>query len=47
MITISITIPSLPAQWILALTFVLSPLMLMSFFRLAGSAASVIRQLNK
>jgi len=47
MITISIVIPSLPAQWILALTFVLSPLMLMSLFRLAGSAAAVIRQVTK
>jgi hypothetical protein len=47
MITISITIPSIPAEWIVALTFMVAPLLLLSAVRFASGTASVIRQLTK
>jgi hypothetical protein len=47
MITITFTIPSIPAEWIVALTLVLGPLLLLAAFRFAFSAGSLVRRLTK
>ena len=47
MITISITIPSIPTHVIVALTLVLAPLLLIMAYRFASSTASIVRQLTK
>jgi hypothetical protein len=47
MITITFTIPSIPAQWILGITLVLGPLLLLAAVQFAFSAGSFVRRLTK
>jgi len=47
MITITFTIPSIPAQWILGLTLVLGPMLLLAAFWFASGAGSLVRRLTR
>ncbi len=47
MITISFVIPGMPTEWIVALTLMLAPLLLMSAFLFASRTASVLRHLTQ
>ena len=47
MITISLTIPSVSPELILALTFILAPVLLFAAFRLAASMGSAVRHLSQ
>ncbi len=47
MITISLIIPAIPTEVILALTLILAPLLLLGAFQFASGAASVARHITK
>ncbi len=47
MITITFTIPNIPADWIVGLTLVLGPVLLLGAFWFASGAGSLLRRLGR